>query len=123
MSPTSRCSRHGAQSENLITEAACWHPLGCNVIAFQAIKAPSRPQRVHDPRSAGATAEIVPLNLRHRSHLAKPAPRGWSDESANEKNSGTRDEYSQRMRENILAIGWVGTLMALTYCMLTVPMH
>jgi hypothetical protein len=122
MSLTSTCDRSAARPGNPIPGTASRHPPGSNVIAFQPIKAPSRLHKIHDHYSAAASAQIVPLNTRRRLHLTGPALRSASDASTNEDTSTTRNDYNRRMWQNILAIGWVGTLMAVAYCVLTIPM-
>ena len=120
MSQTSKLDRYAARSENRISQSASRRPHGSNVIPFQPIRASSRPE--HD-RSAGGSAEIIVFKPRRRSRSIKSAPRSWWGEDTNQGNSKGRDEYSQRTRENILAIGWVGTLMAISYCMMSIPMN
>lgn len=108
----------------IIPTTPSWHPLGSNLIAFQPTDAPRRLQKDRDPCSVRASAEIVPLSSRSRSRLTEPAVRRWPGESnTGEDDSRTRDEHRQFMRENILAIGWLGTFMTVAYCVLTIPMH
>lgn len=118
MSQSHKFDRYAARSEDGIFESAGSPPLGFNVIVFQRIKAPSRPE---NDRSARASAQIIPFNARRRSRLLKSASKSWWGENANDGNSDGRDEYSRRRRENILAIGWVGTFMAISYCIMTMP--
>lgn len=123
MSPRSKCERCGAQSPNLVSKTISWHPLGSNLLAFQPINAPRCLQEDQDPCSVGASAEIIPFSSRRRPRLAQPASRSWSGESMNEEVSRTRNEYNQHMRENILAIGWLGVLTVVVSCILTILMH
>lgn len=122
MSQTSKFDRYAARSENRLSAHASWHPPGSNVIVFQPSKAASRPEI---DGSVAAGAKIVLFNARCRSRLVNAAPRSWWVENAKVGISERRDEDFQRTRENILAIGWVGTFMAISYCMMTmpIPMH
>jgi hypothetical protein len=123
MSATSKYERYHGQSENPIFGKARLHLPGDNVIAFRPVKASICFQKDHDPSSAGKGAEIIPLSLFRRQRSIRPALASRSKEVTNEGNSRTCEEYNGLMRENILAIGWVGTLIAVGYCMLTIPMH
>jgi hypothetical protein len=123
MSFTPNYGRHAAGSGNLIPGTAGRDPVGSTVIAFQPIQAPSHLRKNRRSVSSGPSAQIIPLDSRRVKRLTEPAWRGWPDERTNGQDFGTRDDDSQRMRQNILAIGWVGTLMAVAYCMLMIPMH
>jgi hypothetical protein len=117
----SECDRGAARSERRVRATASGRPLGPNVIAFGPIKAPNHLQKDHDPGSARAGAEVIPLGSRRRLRSATAARPNWAGEIVNEES--LRYDHSRRMRVNMLAIGWVGTLMAVAYGVLTLPMH
>ena len=108
------------------------HRPGAAVIAFRRVDAteagPSASR--HAGRTRGAdrfgAATVIPFRLRStslpvvKSVLPKSQSAAKFAEGADQKSMTGEEEYRQQMFENLLAAGWVGTLMSAGYYMLNV---
>jgi hypothetical protein len=103
-------------------------PVGSNVIALQAINATANGSSIRrlenrGRRSPSIGAEIIPLNSRRSTALARLARRRL-DNASKHAATGTGDDHDSATREdgngpsmleNLVAIVWLGALMTFAY--------
>lgn len=104
------------------------HRPGETVIAFRPATEAGPSSSWHAGRTRGAdrsgAAVVIPFRSRFslpvKSVLPKSQSAAKSAEGADQKSMTGEEEYRQQMFENLLAAGWVGTLMSVGYYMLNV---
>ena len=103
---------------------------GATVIAFRPVGAteagPSSSWHAGRTRGADRSGAAIVIPFRSRSSLPvksvlpKSQSAAKSAEGVDQKSITGEEEYRQQMFENVLAAGWVGTLMSAGYYMLNV---